>query len=457
MRGRRVLASVSVAVLASLGLGSCSLVGGNSGGTTLTAWFPRAVALYKSSDVRVLGLVSGKITGVDVIGNRVKVTMKVDEDTPIPADVNAMIVPQSLIGERYVQLFPAWKEGEPKIADGATIPEERTSVPVEPDEALAALKKFIDTLDPKATGKLVSNLAADLKGTGGDLNRAVSGLADLATTVASKDAEIARIIDNFDDFTTTLRTRESQLGTVMDQFAKMTSIIADERRSIEGLVKGLGQVSGDALDLVSEHGAKLDTDLQQLTRALATVDANLESVSQLLDAGPVLATGLIDGHDPEFHRIDLRQQFSPTASQAFSTVLNALGIPGGDSICLPVDVDCTPNPFGSQTGAGQSGSPLPTPTVPPLAPPTAAGAPTTVLPPVTVPLPTTTSVPGSTTTTAPKSPIDTLLDLLGQGGTGGRAAIVTPSPTTAERASGALTSIGRLFGRAARTLLGVVR
>jgi virulence factor Mce-like protein len=458
MRGRRVLASVSVAVLASLGLGSCSLVGGDSGGTTLIAWFPRAVALYKSSDVRVLGLVSGKITGVDVVGDRVKVTMKVDKDTPIPADVNAMIVPQSLIGERYVQLFPAWKDGEPKIADGATIPESRTSVPVEPDEALAALKKFIDTLDPKATGTLVSNLAADLKGTGGDLNRAVSGLADLASTVASKDAEIARIIDNFDDFTATLRTREAQLGTVMDQFAKMTSIIADERRSIEGLVKGLGQVSGDALDLVSEHGARLDTDLQQLTRALATVDANLQSVSQLLDAGPVLATGLIDGHDPRYHRIDLRQQFAPTAAQAFSTVLGALGIPGGDSICLPVDVDCTPNPFGSQTGAGQSGAPLPTPTVPPLAPPAAgaASAPTTVLPPVTLPLPTTT-VPGSTTTTAPKSPIDTLLDLLGQGGTGGRAAIVTASPSTAERASGAITSIGRMFGRAARTLLGVVR
>ena len=453
MRGRRVLAPIAVAVLASLGLGSCSLVGGDSGGTTLTAWFPRAVALYKSSDVRVLGLVSGHITGVDVIGNRVKVTMKVDKDTPIPADVNAMIVPQSLIGERYVQLFPAWKEGEAKIADGATIPESRTSVPVEPDEALAALKKFIDTLDPKATGKLVSNLAADLKGTGGDLNRAVSGLADLATTVASKDAEIARIIDNFDDFTTTLRTREAQLGTVMDQFAKMTSIIADERRSIEGLVKGLGQVSGDALDLVSEHGAKLDTDLQQLTRALATVDANLQSVSQLLDAGPVLATGLIDGHDPEFHRIDLRQQFAPTAAQAFSTVLGALGIPGGDSVCLPVDVDCTPNPFGAQ----QPASPLPT--LPPLAPPTAsaAAAPTTALPPVTVPLPTTTTVPGSTPTTTPKSPIDTLLDLLGQGGTGGRAAIVTPSPSTAERASGAITSIGRLFGRAARTLLGVAR
>ena len=306
-RARRVVAPLALALVASLGLASCSTVfGEQAGGTELTAWFPRAVALYESSDVRVLGLVAGSISEVKVVGDRVKVTMNVDDDVPIPADVNAMIVPQSLIGERYVQLFPAWKQGEPRIPDGATIPEARTSVPVEPDEALAALKEFIDTLDPQATGELVSNLATQLDGTGQDFNNAVSGLSDLVATVASKNAEIARIIDSFDDFTATLRTREGQLGRVMDQFATMTSIIAEERRAIEGLVQGLGQVSGDALDLVSEHGAQLDEDLRQLTRALATVDANLESVTQLLDAGPTLVTGLVDGPDPEFHRIDLR-------------------------------------------------------------------------------------------------------------------------------------------------------
>ena len=438
---------VALATIGSLLLAGCSVFGGDSGGgTTLTAWFPRAVALYESSDVRVLGLVAGHIDEVDVRGNRVRVTLAIDEDVPIPEDVNALIVPQSLIGERYVQLFPAWKEGEPRIRDGATIPESRTSVPVEPDEALAALKEFIDTLDPEATGKLVSNLAADLEGTGGDLNSAIAGLSDLAATVASKDEEIARIIDSFDDFTATVRTREGQLGRVMDQFAELTSIIAEERRAIEGLVRGLGQVSGDALDLVSEHGAALDRDLQQLTRALATVDANLTSVTQLLDAGPTLVTGLVDGHDPEFHRIDLRNQFSPTAQQAFDAVLSALGIPGGDAVCLPVDVDCVPNPFGAQTGA----APAPAPTVPALVSPAAT---------TSVAAPTTTTVPPTTTTstTRPGSPIDALLDLLGQGGSGSRAAVVAPSRSLAERASGGIASIGRLAGRAARALLGVAR
>src|SRR5207237_5060526 len=167
------------------------------------------------------------------------------------------IVPPPLIAERHVQLFPAWTTGTPAANDGDVIPIERTEVPVEPDEALAALKKFLDSLDPEATGNLVKNLAGDLKGNGQTLNDALAGIGRLATTIADKDDELGRIIDNFDRFTGVIRTREGQLGRVMDEFAQLTSLLAEERRAIEGMVKGLSHVSVDALDLVSANGVQL--------------------------------------------------------------------------------------------------------------------------------------------------------------------------------------------------------
>ena len=433
-----MVVSVAGAVTAALALASCGVVGGGSGGGyQLTAYFPRAVALYESSDVRVLGLNAGNVADVEVQGNRVKVVMEMSDDVPVPKDVNAMIVPQSLIGERYVQLFPAWKDGQPRIEPGATIPEARTSIPVEPDEALAALKEFIDTLDPKATGELVSNLAADLDGAGGDLNGALKGLAELASTVAEKDEELGRIIEQFDDFTTTLRTRETQLGRVMDSFATMTSILAEERRAIEGLVKGLGQVSGDALDLVSEHGAALDRDLQILTRTLQTVDVNLESVKQLLDAGPLLVTGMQGAHDPRYHRIDLRNVYGPTAQQALNAVLSPFGIAPGDVVCLPVDVECKANP---QTSAAS------VPSVVAPAGPVAPAAPTVPgvsSPPTTAP---------TTATTQPRSPVDGILDLLGGGAY--RPAAITPERSLAERMGSGVRRVGSFAGRAVRALFG---
>jgi phospholipid/cholesterol/gamma-HCH transport system substrate-binding protein len=340
---RRLALVVTVCVVATM-LGACSR--GEEPGYRLTAYFARGISLYAGSDVRVLGLPAGKIRSVSVDGTRVKVVMTVQADIPIPADVQATIVPLSLIGERYIQLFPAWTEGTPRAPRGAVIPLERTSIPVEPDEALAALKRFLDSLDPGATGRLVTNLADDLEGNGGKLNTALSGLADLTATLADKDDELVRIIDHFDDFTATLVTREQQLGKVLDSFATTARILAEERGQIERLVHALAQVSVDGLDLVSEHRASLQHDLDVLTRLLLSVQSNMDSVRQLLDAAPIMVAGQdLDGkneglnaaYDPEHHRIDLRNATSPVLSDLFRTI----GFPSL-AVCVPAGVACTP-------------------------------------------------------------------------------------------------------------------
>lgn len=430
--------AVAVALVAGLLSSSCAFVGGGKG-YKLTAYFPRAVSLYKQSNVRVLGLPAGRVTRIDVVGATVKVTMSIDKDIKLPKDVNAALVPQSLIGERYVQLFPAWVEGQPTEPAGSVIPLERTSIPVEPDEALAALKKFLDSLDPKATGQLVHNLADDLRGNGQNLNDAIAGLANLSNTLADKDQEIAGIVDHFDGFTATLRTREAQLGKVMDQFAVTTKLLADERQQIEGLLHNLATISETGLDLVSKHSAALDHDLTVLTHTLEAVNANLDSVKLLLSSGPTLVagadltgttSGLAAAYDPKYHHLDLRNVSSPTAAQLF----NALGIPV-NQVCLPADVSCSvPAPPGgagaagasgpaASTGAGAATLPavtVPPVTVPPVTTPTAPAADTGVSPTApttsstTTPLLTVPTVPSTrlSSSTAAASPTDTVLRLM---------------------------------------------
>ena len=340
----RRLAAVLALTTAALGLVACS--SGSSSDYTLTAYFDKAISLYPQSSVKVLGLPAGRVTAIKVVGTRVRVTLHIHNNIPVPADVQASIVPLSLIGERYVQLFPAWTRGEARAPDGAVIPAERTSIPVEPDEALAAIKHLLDSLDPKATGRLVQNLGEDFKGTGPDLNGALRGLGDLTATLADKDQQLLDLVDNFDKFTQTLRTREVALGKVMDGFATTTGLLADERRAIESLVKNLASVSTTGLDLTSEHAAKLDRDLTVLTRVLQSVNVNIDAVRNLLDSAPLLVAGPnLDGREglagawnPDYHRLDLRNSASPDAAQLFL----ALGIPV-DIVCVPLDVTCTPN------------------------------------------------------------------------------------------------------------------
>ncbi|MBV9043179.1 MAG: MCE family protein [Acidimicrobiia bacterium] len=404
------LRAVALVALAGLLVSSCSVVGGGGGGNySLSAWFPKTVALFKDSEVRVLGLPAGTVTKVTAVGDKVRVDMHVKNSVPVPADVHATIVPLSLIGERYVQLFPVWTDGQAKAQSGEVIPMDRTEVPVEPDEALGALKKFLDSLDPSATGRLVKNAADDLQGNGQTFNDAVANLSTLAGTLADKDQQLGDIIDNFDKFTSVLSTREVQLGNIMDSFANLTSLLSEERKAIESTVHNLGSVSTDAFDLLSLNRAALDKDLTELTRVLQAVKVNIGSVNQLLEAGPLLVNGLHNAYAPQQHRIDLRTQISPLVG----TDLAELGLP---VVCLPIDVTCTPSSPGG-TAAARTAAPAtaaaPPTTAPPAPLPAAAGAATTPA--------TTTS-----TTAAPPNPIDSILRLLGGGSA--KAAIINPAP-----------------------------
>jgi len=444
-KGQR-LALLVVVGLALATLPACS----SAKGYEVTAYFDKAVSLYPRGDVKVLGLSSGKIKSVDVVGTQVRVRMRINQDVPLPADVQATIVPQSLIGERYVQLFPAWTNGQPRAPAGTVIPLERTSIPVEPDQALAALKKFLDTLDPNATGRLVKNLAEDLKGNGQTLNDALGQFAQLSTTIADKDQQLGHLIDNFDQFTATLQTREAQLGKVMDEFATTTQLLADERDAINKLVDGLAKVSQSGLALVTKHGAALNTDVAELTRLLESVNANFDSVRKLLTASPELIAGpnlddqqgLYAAYDPAFHHIDLRQATSPT----LALLLQALGIPA-TGVCLPIDVTCPPGtaplPTVGQPASASAASPGAAPAGASTTSTTAAPTTTTIAPLTTTSL----TVPPLTTPTlklqsADASPVDAVVGLL-TSPTSADVPVVDDAATSSSSGSG-------LFGWVAR-------
>ncbi len=327
MRRRLLAALLSVAVLAALP--GCGL-GGGSSSYRLTAYFDRAVSVFPSSDVRVLGLPAGSVSSVVIDGDKVRIEMSIPSDIKVPADATAQIVPQSLIGERYIQISPAFTTGMAAAKDGDVL--QHTIVPVEPDEALAALKKFLDSLDPKGIGNLVTNLEDDLHGNGGALNDALGSLSQLVKTFADKDDVLLRIVDSFDRLTATLVTREQQLGEVMDAFANASQVLADERQSIEDLVSGLADLSSNGLALIGKHAGALRTDIATLADAAATIDANLTSVTQLLAAGPQLTSGIIGAYNADLRAFDLRNSFSPLVTDIVDVLLGQLGLP---PLCVP--------------------------------------------------------------------------------------------------------------------------
>jgi len=180
--------------------------------------------VHAGSDVRVLGVKIGRVVTVRPQGQTVRVEMRYDARYPIPADVRAVIVPPSVVSDRYVQLTPAYTTG-PVLADGADLPTSRTAVPLELDDVYRALDAFNRALGPAGANRtgalsgLVSTGAANLNGNGANLGATLDGLSRTLDTLAAGRADLFGSIADLQRFVTALAQSDDQVRQFNDQLA----------------------------------------------------------------------------------------------------------------------------------------------------------------------------------------------------------------------------------------------
>lgn len=339
----RVLCRLALAAMLVMTVASCGIVGGGGGGGyELTVYFDRAVSLYELSEVKVMGLPAGTVTEVEPEGDRVRVELEIDEDVPVPADVQATVVPLSLIGERNVVLFPAWQTGMDRAGDGDVIPVERTELPVEVDEALAAFNDLATEIDPEGIGDLITNSAEVLDGRGEQFNDTLGQVADLTDLLATEDDSIVAVAENLNELAGTLNEREATLGRVIDGFAAATDVLVAERENVETFLAALGDFTRVGEDFVTTHEQHLRTDLVYLARQILVTEANIDSVAQAVRALDATGAGLVRSYIPETRSLLLRVAPSASLRVVLEPLYEALGVTGLPT-CVPLTgLDCQP-------------------------------------------------------------------------------------------------------------------
>ena len=325
--GAALLAVMAVALVTG-----CSRPG--DGGYHLDVSFPRAVALYAESTVKVMGIDVGHVTSVKVRPDHIDVEMVIDRSVPLPDDVEASIVPLSLIGERNIVLSPPWKPGEPKAQDHHIIPTEKTHVPVEPDEALKAITDLAKAIDPTAVRKLVTNGAAALAGHGQTLNDSLDQVSQLTQLLASQDQNLLSIAENFHKLAASLQSRQDELGKLLDDFAATTNVLASERDSIAQFLRALDQLTQSGQVLLESYQTQLPQDVASLANVVLTLQVNAGSIQQVIQAVDDLGQGVIQAYDPTSGGAKVRITGTPTALAQIQAIFDLLSL--GPAPCIPL-------------------------------------------------------------------------------------------------------------------------
>lgn len=305
------LIAAAAVVLVLVAVGAVLLT--RSSGRTVTAYFSRTIGLYTGSSVRVLGVPVGKVTSITSEDTRVKVVMTYDSRYKLPADAKAVVVPPSIVADRYVQFTPAYSGG-PVLPDGAVIPEQRTAVPAELDEIFGNLNQLNVALGPKGANKngalsrLINVGARNLDGNGAALKTALTDFSQAVGTLNGNRGDLFGTLRNLQQFTDTLANNDGGVRRVNADLAQVAVQLDNERTELAAALKNLGIALGQVAGFVRDNRAALKADVADAGTVTNALLKEKRALVEFLDEAPLALQNLALAYDPATQTLRTRNK-----------------------------------------------------------------------------------------------------------------------------------------------------
>ena len=300
--------AVPVVILALVVAAALTLFGGEER-KTLTASFPRTVSVYEGSDVRVLGVPVGTVDSVTPSGTEVVVTMSYDPEVQIPADATAVIIAPSIVGDRFIQITPAYTGGE-VLETGEILGTDRTATPLELDDIYASLDDLNVALGPNGANEngaltdLLEVTAENFAGEGAQFNQTIGNFGDLSETLDDNKEELFSSLTEVQAFVSTLAENDTTVRQFNQSLAGVSELLAGERQELVSSLDNLGTALGQVQDFVRTNEAVLGRDIEKLNRVAKVLVKQRVNLEEILAVAPLALNNLALAYNPQAGTLD---------------------------------------------------------------------------------------------------------------------------------------------------------
>jgi len=327
------------------------------------------------------------VTAVVPEGRSVRVDLSYDAGQDIPADARAIIVPPSVVSDRYVQLTPAYTGG-PVLADGADLSTDRTSVPLEIDDVYRSLDELNRALGPSganangALADLVATARANLEGNGDQLHQTLGGLSQALSTLADSRQDLFGTLSNLADLTGALARSDQQVQLFNQQLATASQQLASQGADLAAALRSLAIALADITGFVRDNRELLKSDVAALTDVTTILARQQRAIREVIDVAPLALSNLnlayngrsgtldtrddaLGAYDPAAYVCSLMVDLVPVAQipaqcTSLANTLNAAHLPLTDQLRKLIGLPPGLPPAGTggspATGTGGGGS-----------------------------------------------------------------------------------------------------
>lgn len=268
-----------------------------------TAYFDNSNGIFVGDEIRILGVPVGEISAIEPEPLRAKITFWYDARYKVPADVKALILSPQLITARAIQLAPAYRGGS-LLPDHATIPQDRTAVPVEWDDLRQQLQKLSDALQPTTPGgtsplgSLITSTANNLRGQGENIRQSIIELSSTMSALSDHRDDIFGTIKNLSVLTSALSSSSDLMRQLNENLASVTALLANDPNEIGAAVDDVNTAIGDVKGFLTTNRESLGVLSDKAASITTAIGQSLDDLKQTLHVAPNAFGNFVNIYEP---------------------------------------------------------------------------------------------------------------------------------------------------------------
>jgi phospholipid/cholesterol/gamma-HCH transport system substrate-binding protein len=273
--------------------------------------------------VRVLGVPVGKVDSVTPSGTQVVVTMHYDADVQIPAGAKAVIISPSIVGDRFVQLTPAYSGGQ-VLADGATLDQDHTAVPLELDQIYESLDDLTVALGPSGANEkgaltdLLETTARNFGGQGKKFHQTIEDFGKLSGTLADNKDQLFGSVRQLEGFVRTLARNDHTVRDFNKTLAQVSGMLEGERGDLAASLRNLGTAMKQVSSFVRENREVLGKNIAGLDDVTQILVKQRAALAETLRNAPLALNNLALAYNPQAGTLDTRANLGEIGNQITS-------------------------------------------------------------------------------------------------------------------------------------------
>lgn len=240
-----------------------------------------AAGLSGGDPVYVAGVPAGRVEGIELSGDHVRVDFRLDKQQPLGNQSTATVRLKTVLGKRYLEIVPAG------VDDGGTvIPRSRTTVPYSLDDVSRDATAAADGVDVDSIQAMMTTLSQIMPADSDQLGKTLAGLSGASAAFAENGQQIDELLVMSRSLSDLVVRQSDSLATTMSNAQTVLQILAVRKQALTELVDNLSAVVATLSASMSDHQEEFGQLVTNLVSITDTLKTNAGNIDVLMDRLP---------------------------------------------------------------------------------------------------------------------------------------------------------------------------